>query len=63
MFGDQARRLAGAAAALLGWRPDDFWQATPAELLTALMPEGEAGEPPVGEVIDALMKRFPDTQG
>ena len=29
-----ARRLAGAAAQLLGWRPDDFWDATPAELAT-----------------------------
>ena len=60
MFGEEARRLAGAATALLGWRPDDFWRATPAELLAALMPGGEVGEPPDKQVIEALMTRFPD---
>lgn len=31
-FADQAGRLAGQVALLLGWRPAEFWQATPAEL-------------------------------
>ena len=31
-FGPGARRLAGAVGRLLGWRPDAFWAATPAEL-------------------------------
>jgi hypothetical protein len=31
-FAAGACRLAGIAARLLGWRPDDFWNATPAEL-------------------------------
>ena len=34
-FSDCARRAA-ALAARLGWRPDDFWAATPADLLNAL---------------------------
>ena len=29
-------RLAGLAGALLGWRPDEFWRATPAELAAVL---------------------------
>ncbi|PEQ14678.1 hypothetical protein B2G71_00435 [Novosphingobium sp. PC22D] len=28
--------LSGLAARLLGWRPDTFWNATPAELAAAL---------------------------
>jgi hypothetical protein len=35
-FAETARALAGQAGLLLGWRPDDFWQATPDELETAL---------------------------
>ena len=32
-FGESgAVELAGPASALLGWRPDEFWDATPAEL-------------------------------
>lgn len=41
-FGPAARRLAGLAARLLGWRPAEFWAATPAELSTALTPPGES---------------------
>lgn len=59
-FGLAARRLAGAAAACLGWTPDTFWNATPAELSDALTPPDEAGEPPSRAAIDALMTRFPD---
>ncbi|HEX7856706.1 MAG TPA: phage tail assembly chaperone [Sphingobium sp.] len=35
-FGEAARRLMGVAAVLLGWRPAEFWAATPAELATIL---------------------------
>jgi hypothetical protein len=35
-FAAMAQTLAGQAGLLLGWRPDDFWQATPDELETAL---------------------------
>jgi len=37
-FGATALALGGVAARELGWRPDDFWRATPTELLTALAP-------------------------
>ena len=58
-FGDGAARLSGAAAMLLGWRPGEFWEATPAELGSALRLNGEA-EGPDGETIADLMRRFPD---
>ncbi|WP_324697272.1 phage tail assembly chaperone [Novosphingobium aerophilum] len=40
-----ALRLCGLAARQLGWRPRDFWAATPAELAAALglLPPGPAG--------------------
>jgi uncharacterized phage protein (TIGR02216 family) len=59
-FAVAAKQLAGLAGALLGWRPDDFWKATPAELaavLGALPGEGE-GAGPVD--LDRLMEMFPD---
>lgn len=31
-FTAEAARLAGVIPRLLGWKPDDFWNATPAEL-------------------------------
>lgn len=37
-FGPRAVTLAGLAARLLGWRPAEFWAATPAELHAALAP-------------------------
>jgi uncharacterized phage protein (TIGR02216 family) len=45
---------------LLGWRPEDFWKTTPAELaavLGALAGEGE-GAGPID--LDRLMEMFPD---
>ena len=48
-LGAAARRLAGVAAKLLGWRPDEFWAATPAELAVAILPEdGGASLAPLG---------------
>jgi uncharacterized phage protein (TIGR02216 family) len=35
-FGALALALSGVAARQLGWRPDEFWRATPAEMLAAL---------------------------
>ncbi len=35
-FGANALRLARLAARLLGWRPPEFWAATPAELAAIL---------------------------
>jgi hypothetical protein len=37
-FGQAALRLASLSARQLGWRPAEFWTATPAELAAALAP-------------------------
>ena len=57
-FGDRAVVLAGMAARLLGWRPAEFWAATPAELGSVL--QDEAVEPVAGDRLERLMARFPD---
>ena len=56
-----AARLAGLSGALLGWRPPEFWNATPAELasvLEALAPPESA--PVDGATIARLQEMFPD---
>jgi Phage tail assembly chaperone protein, TAC len=40
-FGAGAVQLAGLAGRLLGWRPDEFWCATPAELAAILSPPAD----------------------
>jgi Phage tail assembly chaperone protein, TAC len=60
-FIQQATRLAGLTGALLGWRPAEFWNATPAELaaiLTALAPD--AGNAAHRDLITLLQEQFPD---
>lgn len=60
MFSENAARLAGIAGALLGWRPDEFWRATPAELaaiLTAIRPETAAMS---ADELARLKEMFPD---
>lgn len=43
-FAGAAARLAGLAGLLFGWRPGEFWDATPAELsVVAAAMRGEAG--------------------
>lgn len=37
-FAEAAARLAGLAGQGLGWRPAEFWAATPAELALILAP-------------------------
>jgi uncharacterized phage protein (TIGR02216 family) len=59
-FAASATQLAGQTALLLGWRPDDFWNATPAELaaiLAAVTPTGDAAD---GATLHQLMQVFPD---
>jgi hypothetical protein len=60
-FAASATKLAGLVGALLGWRPDDFWSATPAELaaiITALSPpESEAAD---SNLVSRLKEQFPD---
>lgn len=58
MLGERAVVLSGLAARLLGWRPDEFWAATPAELAAMFSEDG--AEPVAGEELAAMMARFPD---
>jgi hypothetical protein len=51
------------AARVLGWRPGEFWAATPAELASALGVDEMAFEPVAGEELARLMARFPDRVG
>jgi uncharacterized phage protein (TIGR02216 family) len=44
-FSDRAAGLAGLAARALGWRPDEFWAATPAELALSLAPPKSVAAP------------------
>ena len=60
-FARAATRLDGPSGALFGWRPGDFWNATPDELaalLTAL--DGEAPVPPDAGTLARLMEAYPD---
>ena len=62
MFRDDAGRLAGVAGALLGWRPDEFWRATPAEL-AGILTEMAGAAPQQGADgadLDRLKRMFPD---
>lgn len=62
LFGPAAARLGGHAATLLGWRPADFWNSTPAELAMVLEP-GPDGAPPDPDTLAELRRRFPDNEG
>ena len=61
MFAHGAARLCGLAAALLGWRPPEFWAATPAELesvIAALVPPTDQSA--TAATIAQLKELFPD---
>ncbi|MGQ5702734.1 phage tail assembly chaperone [Sandaracinobacteroides sp. A072] len=58
-----ARQAAGLATGRLGWRPGDFWQATPAELRIAiegLLPDAAADGPLGVPELVRLKEKFPD---
>ena len=61
-FADGAARLAGLTGALLGWSPDQFWSATPAELAAVLaaLAGDVAPPPPSRDEIAQMMEAFPD---
>lgn len=61
MFADMARRLAHLAAVAMGWRPGEFWAATPAELVTTLGLDAPADDRPADTaMLKGLMERYPD---
>ncbi|MBO9696008.1 MAG: phage tail assembly chaperone [Sphingopyxis sp.] len=49
-------------ARVAGWRPDEFWAATPADVRAALAGWAEAGGDAGvdGAALAAMMERFPD---
>lgn len=60
-FAECAARLAGQAAIMGGWRPDEFWRATPSELhaiIAALLPP--EADPLGRDAFDRLKGQFPD---
>lgn len=60
-FAAAATRLAGVAGVTLGWRPDDFWRATPDELaaLAGALAPAEAA-PADAPMLARLQEAFPD---
>ena len=60
LFGEAAARLCSAAAMLLGWRPDEFWNSTPAEIALALQAPAAPADVPDAATIEELRRRFPD---
>ena len=59
VFADGALLWNSFASRILGWRPGEFWAATPSELVAALRdPETlGAGAPPSRELISQLLER------
>ncbi|MCP1468702.1 hypothetical protein J3E64_000369 [Sphingobium sp. OAS761] len=65
-FAMRAARLAGVAGWLLGWRPDEFWRATPAELAAVLRAARGEDAPDAGldaRELTRLMAAMPDRGG
>lgn len=56
-FSASAARLAGLATRVLGWRPGEFWDATPAELALSLGAQDRADAPPSRAEMMQLIER------
>ena len=57
-FAARAAALAGLAARVLGWRPQEFWSATPAELTLSLAePVDGNAAPPSRADIERLIEK------
>lgn len=61
-LGPAAVTLAGVMARVAGWRPDEFWAATPADVRAVLAGWAEADAEACfdGTALAAMMERFPD---
>ncbi len=61
-MGDAAITLLGVMARGAGWRPDEFWGATPADVRAVLGGWVEADDAAGfdGAALAAMMERFPD---
>ena len=60
-FASSAARWAGVSGLLLGWRPEEFWRSTPAELAAILeAARGSEQSPPSRAEMKRLQEMFPD---
>ena len=59
-FSASALSLCAIAARALGWRPGEFWAATPAELAACLADPSAPAAPLARADLDRLMKDDPD---
>jgi uncharacterized phage protein (TIGR02216 family) len=59
-FAEAAQKLAAQTALLLGWRPDDFWNATPTELACILSAASADSAAVDTKTLTELMEQFPD---
>lgn len=61
-FGPAASMLAGMMARALGWSPDTFWNATPADVAAVLAAwrDEDAAAGPGRDALAAMMEQFPD---
>ena len=61
-LGPAAITLAGVMARVAGWRPGEFWDATPADVRAVLAGWVDGAEEPCfdGAALAAMMERFPD---
>lgn len=58
LFARHAAASFACAAQLLGWRPHEFWAATPRELAAAFAdPAGPQAAPPTRDWIAQMMER------
>jgi len=66
IFAVLASRLSGTVSAVLGWTPEQFWNATPAELGSIFSAfadngSGHSGQTPLGtQQLEKLKETFPD---
>lgn len=57
-FSKGAATLAGLVPRVLGWRPDDFWNATPAELAAIIASNQAAEAEPLSRAeLDRMLER------
>jgi hypothetical protein len=61
-FAECAARLAGLAARALGWRPHEFWAATPAELALSLGGSEPAEAGPTRAQLLTMIERESDAR-
>ena len=60
-FEATARRAVRVAAMVLGWRPAEFWSATPADLRNALgLDVVDEAAPATGAMLARMMEALPD---